>query len=70
MQAPTGEDHFEAAQLRNRCRHVGIQIGTIDALIARLCTAHDLTLLTMDKDFAHMGGHVALKVGWVVGTGL
>jgi predicted nucleic acid-binding protein len=31
---PNREDHIAAAVLRNRCRRAGIQIGTIDALLA------------------------------------
>ena len=48
---PNREDHIEAASLRNACRRRGIQIGTIDALLARLCLHHDLVLLTADSDF-------------------
>jgi len=33
------QDHIDAADVRNRCRRAGIQIGTIDALIAQLCVA-------------------------------
>ena len=51
---PDRTDHIEAAALRNPCRRRGIQIGTIDALLAQLCLHHDLTLLTTDGDFAHM----------------
>lgn len=49
--APNREDHIGAATLRNACRRRGIQIGTIDALLARLCIHHDLTLLTTDAEF-------------------
>jgi len=48
---PDLEDHVEAAALRNRCRRRGLQVGTIDALIARLGIRHGLTLLTTDRDF-------------------
>lgn len=51
---PDIDDHIEAAELRNRCRRKGIQAGTIDALIARLCISHDLPLLTADRDFKSM----------------
>ena len=30
--APDRHDHFEAAQIRNRARRRGVQIGTIDAV--------------------------------------
>jgi predicted nucleic acid-binding protein len=52
----------EAAELRNKCRRGGIQIGTVDALLAQLCLHHDLTTLTTDRDFRNIGGHCALKL--------
>jgi predicted nucleic acid-binding protein len=48
---PDRFDHVEAADLRNRCRRAGMQVGTIDALLAQLCVRHDLTMLTSDNDF-------------------
>jgi predicted nucleic acid-binding protein len=59
---PDRRDHIEAAELRNRCRRHGLQIGTIDALLAQLCLQHDLTLLTTDNDFRGMARHCELKV--------
>lgn len=59
---PDIEDHIEAAELRNRCRRKGVQVGTIDALIARLCIGHDLSLLTTDRDFLAMSRHCPLVV--------
>ena len=58
---PDRADHIDAAELRNRCRRGGIQIGTIDALLAQLCVRHDLTMLTTDGDFRHIAKHCALK---------
>jgi predicted nucleic acid-binding protein len=60
--APDRDDHIEAAELRNRCRRAGIQVGTIDALLAELCVRHELTMLTTDNDFTHIANHCALKV--------
>jgi len=51
---PDTSDHINAADLRNRCRRKGVQIGTIDALIAQLSLRFNLSLLTTDKDFKHM----------------
>jgi predicted nucleic acid-binding protein len=48
---PDRDDHIDAAELRNTCRRKGIQIGTIDALLAQLCIRHELTMLTTDQDF-------------------
>src|SRR5262249_515789 len=59
---PDREDHIAAADLRNGCRKGGVQVGTIDALIAQLCIRHDLTLLSTDKDFAHAAKHCKLKL--------
>ena len=59
---PDREDHVEAAALRNACRQAGVQVGTIDALIAQLCLRHELTLLTTDKDFVRMAKHCKLRV--------
>jgi predicted nucleic acid-binding protein len=59
---PDRADHIDAAELRNRCRRGGIQIGTIDALLAQLCVRHDLTMLTTDGDFRHIAKHCALKL--------
>jgi predicted nucleic acid-binding protein len=59
---PDRDDHVSAATLRNSCRQAGVQVGTIDALLAQLCIRHDLTLLTTDKDFTHAAKHCALRI--------
>lgn len=59
---PTRETHIEAARLRNTCRRRGVQLGTIDALIAQLCIEHDLVLLTADQDFVHAARFVPLQL--------
>jgi predicted nucleic acid-binding protein len=59
---PDRDDHIQAAGLRNRCRRAGIQIGTIDALLAQLCVRHDLTMLSTDDDFSHIASQCALKL--------
>jgi predicted nucleic acid-binding protein len=48
--------------LRNSCRRAGIQLGTIDALLAQLCIRHELTMLTTDGDFSFAAEQCALKV--------
>jgi predicted nucleic acid-binding protein len=57
---PDRNDHVGAAELRNRCRRRGVQIGTIDALLAALCIRHELALLTADADFARVADHEPL----------
>ena len=52
--APTRADHADAASLRNACRRRGVQVGTIDALLASLCISHDLVMLSTDRDFARI----------------
>lgn len=59
---PERQDHVDAAELRNLCRKKGVQLGTIDALLAQLCIRHDLLLLTTDQDFLHAARHCALRV--------
>ena len=60
--APDRQDHIDAAELRNRCRRAGLQIGTIDAVLAQLCIRHELTLLTTDNDFILAAAHCPLRV--------
>ena len=59
---PDRDDHIDAAELRNRCRRTGVQIGTIDALIAQLCIRHGLALLTTDRDFERVAAHSDLQL--------
>ena len=59
---PERQDHIDAAELRNRCRRAGVQLATIDALLAQLCIRHRLTLLTTDNDFLQAAAHSELQV--------
>ena len=59
---PNRADHISAAELRNQCRRAGVQVGTIDALLAQLCIKHNLEILTVDQDFQHISRHTKLKV--------
>ena len=59
---PDRQDHVDAASLRTACRRGGVQIGTIDALLAQRCIRHQLTLLTTDQDFAHAARHCRLRM--------
>jgi predicted nucleic acid-binding protein len=59
---PDRRDHIEAAELRNRCRRAGVQIGTIDAILGQLCIRHGLKLLTADTDFRYMARETDLRL--------
>ena len=59
---PDRRDYIDAAEFRNLCRRSGVQIGTIDALLAQLCIRHHLTLLTTDGDFTLAAKHSALRI--------
>ncbi len=59
---PDRDDHIQAAELKNRLRRGGVQIGTIDILLAQLCIRHELTMLTSDRDFEQIAGHSPLKI--------
>jgi hypothetical protein len=48
---PDRTDHTEAALLRNTCRRRGVQIGTIDALLAQLCMSQWPANAFGDRDF-------------------
>jgi predicted nucleic acid-binding protein len=59
---PTRDDYVNAARWGNVCRQAGVQLPSIDALIAQLCIREDLTLLTTDQDFRHAAHHIPLRV--------
>ena len=59
---PDREDHIAAAELRNDCRRRGLQIGTVDALLAQLAIRFELTMLTTDADFRRIAEHHPLDV--------
>lgn len=59
---PSREDHIAAAGVRNTLRSAGVQVGTIDALIARIAIAGGHTLLTTDNDFRAASGHISLQL--------
>jgi predicted nucleic acid-binding protein len=65
---PDRSDHIDAATLRNQCRRRGIQVGTIDALLAALCLHHGLSILTTDADFQRMAEVTPLSV-WPAALG-
>lgn len=65
---PDRIDHVAAADIRHRCRRAGVQVGTIDALLAQLCIRYDLAMLTTDRDFVLTAANTPLRlwtpVGW------
>jgi predicted nucleic acid-binding protein len=62
---PSREDHVAAAGVRNTLRAAGVQVGTIDALIAQLAIAGGHRLLTTDNDFRSASRHIDLRL-WQV----
>jgi len=59
---PERRDYIAAADLKVKLRQKGIQAGTIDVLLAQLCLRHGLSLLSVDKDFAHMTKYAPLSL--------
>ena len=59
---PSRADHVEAAGLRNACRRHGVQVGTIDVLLAQLCIGHELVMLSADRNFAGIAEWTPLKL--------
>ncbi len=62
MITPVRDDYIDAAELRNECRRHGIQVGTIDALLAQICIHHKLVMLSTDLDFSHMTKRTPLQL--------
>lgn len=56
------DDHLAAAEAFVACRERGVQLGTVDALLATLCVRRGLTLLTTDRDFVHAAPILGLRV--------
>lgn len=56
------EDYIRAAELKNNLSRNGIQVSTIDALIATASIVNDCYLYTNDKDFSHIARHSKLKL--------
>ena len=56
------EDYIRAAELKNHLSRNGIQVSTIDALIAAASIVNDCYLHTDDKDFSHIARHSKLKL--------
>jgi predicted nucleic acid-binding protein len=56
------DDHADAADAFVACRRRGVQLGTVDALLATLCIRRRLTLLTTDRDFAHAAPILGLRL--------
>lgn len=59
---PHRDDYIAAAEVRNTCRRAGVQLGTVDALIAQVSIRHGHTLLTTDRDFSHAAPHIGLRI--------
>lgn len=59
---PSRDDNAQAADLSVRCRRAGVQLETVDALIAQLCISRDLMLLSTDQDFVRAAEHVPLRL--------
>jgi predicted nucleic acid-binding protein len=59
---PERKDYIDAAALKIRLRQKGVQAGTIDVLLAQLCLRHQLSILTLDRDFNHIARFVPLSI--------
>lgn len=59
---PDITDHIAAAELQTTCRQKGVQVGTIDALLAQLVMVNKLELLTSDRDFTLISRHLPLRI--------
>ena len=62
---PTRDDYVEAARLANTCRQAGVQLGSVDALLAQLAISRHLEMLTTDRDFENDGKLLGMD-GWEI----
>lgn len=60
--APTRDDYIQAAALRTASRRRGVQVGTIDALLAQLCIRCEFVMLSTDRDFARIAQTTTLQL--------
>lgn len=54
--------YINAAELKNYLSRKGVQVSTIDALIATVAIVNDCYLYTNDKDFHHIAKYSKLKL--------
>lgn len=59
---PSRREYGDAADHSLTCRRAGVQLSTVDAMIAALCISRDLALLTTDEDFVHASAHLPLRL--------
>lgn len=55
------EDSVRAASLANACLQKGVQASNTAFLIAAVALHHDCSVLTTDKDFAHIAGIIPVR---------
>jgi predicted nucleic acid-binding protein len=59
---PRRADYIAAADLGNVCRRAGVQLGSVNALIAQLAIVGGHLLLSTDRDFVLASEHVDLRI--------
>lgn len=59
---PTWGDYVLSAGLANTCRAKGVQLATVDSVLAALAISNNLALLTTDQDFVHASRFIPLTV--------
>jgi len=58
----TLDDHVHAARLKNRCIGKGLNVSSIDCLIAASAIVGGHALFSIDEDFEAIGRHSELKL--------
>lgn len=53
---------IKAAENSLALQRFGIQVATVDCLLATYCIDHDLQFLTSDRDFAPFAAHLGLQL--------
>lgn len=59
---PSREDYILSAELSSTCRKHGVQLATVDSILAALTINNGLALLTTDRDFEYATRHIPLRL--------
>ncbi|WP_211586988.1 type II toxin-antitoxin system VapC family toxin [Mobiluncus mulieris] len=59
---PSREDYILSAELSNTCRKHGVQLATVDSILAALTINNGLALLTTGRDFEYATRHIPLRL--------
>ena len=54
--------YLRAAEYTRRCRSHGVELSTVDALVAAIAVHYDVPLWTLDQDFVRAAQHLPIRL--------